>query len=213
MEALNFLVKKIKEEEIKVFKDGCTLATLRPINKDILPEIDMIVDALTKWRNKAMPFFKTGFIATNERTLNWLVNTVIPSEQKILFLIYVEDKMIGHFGLCNITEDSAELDNAIRGERGGHPDLFKYVEKKILDIAFSKLGVNKIYGRLFSNNFLAMTLHKQFGFQENSRSPLKLLKSKDEWEYIECSKEDANTNVEYVELILLDSSFNMSLFF
>lgn len=208
VEDLNLNVIEIKKTIYNVpNKDGNIIATLKPINLIDESEIDFIVNALTKWRNKSMSFFKTGFIGTNERTLNWLKQTVIENDKKIFFLVYVGNKMIGHFGLCNITPDSAELDNAIRGEKGGQFDLFTYIENTIIDLAFNELQITQISGNLFSSNFIAMSLHKQFGFFETKRSPIKLVRTGDEWEYVECSKEEATTKVEYVEILLLNGNF------
>jgi RimJ/RimL family protein N-acetyltransferase len=203
------LVSELKRNKIDVAgPEGSTIAFLKPINPDSLMGIEQLAETMTKWRNKAMPYFKTGFVATKERTCNWLINSVIPAKDKVLFLIYVDDKLIGQFGLCNITFASAELDNAIRGERGGRPDLFDYVENTILKTAFDILGVETIYGRLFSNNFLAMSLHKRFGFKENRRSPLNLVKNENEWQYVECSEGEANVRFQYVELMLSCDHFN-----
>jgi len=201
-------VPELKEDNIDVrCKEGKIIAVLKPLNTKVLSLVEDFAAPMTVWRNKAMGFFKTGFIATTERTISWLKNSVIPADNKLLFLIYVEDNLIGHFGLCNITSESAELDNAIRGEKGGKSDLFDYVENTILKIAFDELKVRCIYGRLFSNNFPAMSLHKRLGFIENSRSPLKLVKNQTEWEYIECSPEEANVRFQYIELILTRDNF------
>lgn len=202
------LVVELKKNNIDVRdSEGRILAFLKPINVSDLIRIEELAAQMTIWRNKAMPFFKTGFVATNVRTVNWLKNAIIYAENKVLFLIYVENKLIGHFGLCNITGESAELDNAIRGEKGGQSDLFDYVENTIIKTAFDKLKVKNIYGRLFSNNFMAMSLHRRIGFVENSRSPLNLVKNKTEWEYIECPQEKANVRFQYVELILFFDNF------
>jgi len=203
-------VSQLKKNNINVTnRENHVIALLKPITLDSLMGIEALANEMTIWRNKAMPFFKTGFVATTERTINWLKNSVIPAENKILYLIYVDETLIGHFGLCNITEESAELDNAIRGEKGGSSDLFDCIENAILKTAFETLKVKSVYGRLFSNNFMAMSLHKRLGFIENQRSPLKLVKRQSEWEYVECLPEEHNVRFQYVELILTNTRFKL----
>ena len=84
----------------------------------------IILDALTRWRKKYMKYFLTQFNASTNRTKSWLENIVIPSTDRLLFLILDEDNnLIGNFGIADILFDRCELDNLIRGENGGHPKL------------------------------------------------------------------------------------------
>lgn len=186
---------------------GKELATLKPVNRDILPEIFEISLLLSEWREKTKRFFKTGFEKNASNTESWLRKTVIENDSKILYLILVNNRVIGHFGLTNIQDGSAELDNAIRGVKGGHPDLFRYAEFVILDLAFNYLGLKYVCGHLFSNNIPAMTLHKQFGFSEVTRKPLKLVSSDSRWEYVVCSDEEKTERFTFVHINLEASDF------
>lgn len=198
----------LKNQKINIYdNDGSIMAVLHPLSMELLPIIDEISSLLTDWRNKSMRFFFTGFTATPERTMKWLQSSVFKSNSKILYLVYVDEKPIGHFGLANVSQDRAELDNAIRGEKGGHPDLFKFIEYVLLDIAFNHLCVQKVEGRLFSNNILAVMLHKQFGFTVLERAKLKLVENGDEWHYTECKEEDSNTKFDQLIITLSKDKF------
>ncbi len=137
----------------------------------------------------------------------WLKSSVLLSNSKILYLVYTDEKPVGHFGLANVTQKRAELDNAIRGEKGGHPDLFKFIEFVLLDIAFNHLKVQKVEGKLFSNNLLAMMLHKQFGFSVTDRSKLKFVENGEEWHYTQCKEEESNTNFDQLTITLTKNRF------
>lgn len=186
---------------------GTYLAQLLPINNSLINNMSMITQ-LTKWRNRSMRFFKSQFNATEESTQNWLKNIQLPSNDRILFLVSFENKFVGHYGLCNITNNSAELDNALRGERGGPSDLFKWVEHTIIRFAFDELKVNKISAMVLSLNFLALRMHKDLGFKENNRFPLSINEFNEKKEYKITSIENANTEIEYIELIFLKSQYN-----
>tara|TARA_R100001143_G_C3360967_1_gene135593 strand:+ start:14921 stop:15604 length:684 start_codon:yes stop_codon:yes gene_type:complete len=206
--SVNPYLEKLKNQKIIIFgNDGLSVAELYPFNSELIPKIDEISRNLTDWRNKSMRYFFTGFKATPERTMAWLKSSVLQSNSKILYLIYVNKKTVGHFGLANVSQTRAELDNAIRGEKGGHPDLFKYIEYVLLDIAFNHLRVQKVEGKLFSNNLLAMMLHKQFGFIVSDRSKLKRVEDGEEWHYTSCEEAESNTNFDQLIITLTKDKF------
>ncbi len=198
----------VKSKKINIFdSNDRKIAQLHPLNVELLPKIDEISNYLTQWRNQSMKFFLTGFKATPERTKAWLKNSVIESNSKILYLVYADDRPIGQFGLASITNSRVELDNAIRGEKGGHPDLFKYIEYVMLDIAFNHLHVEKVEGNLFSNNLIAMMMHKQFGFTVTNRSKLKRVENGEEWHYTPCGEEESNTKADQLQITLTKEKF------
>lgn len=205
---VNPALKIIKSQKINIFDNsGNKVAQLNPLNEEILPKIDEISNYLTQWRNKSMKFFLTGFKATPERTKNWLLSSVIESNSKILYLVYADDRPVGQFGLADISKSRAELDNAIRGEKGGHPDLFRNIEYVLLDMAFNCLDVEKIEGKLFSNNLIAIMLHKDFGFTVTDRSRLKRVENGEEWHYTPCDEEESNTKVDQLQITLTKERF------
>ena len=107
----------------------------------------IILDALTRWRKKYMKYFLTQFNASTNRTKSWLENIVIPSSDRLLFLILNEDNnLIGNFGIADILFDQCELDNLIRGEKGGHPKLIYFSELSLLKWLFlEKMLSESIY--------------------------------------------------------------------
>lgn len=180
------------------------LCELWPLNDSCLLT-DEIVELLVKWRNRFMRYFKTQFKAEPLTTKQWLQNNILLND-RILFLIVVEDKPIGHYGLCNINEVAVELDNAIRGERGGTPDLFIRIEKYLIQFCFQKLKVECISAKVLSNNFLAISMHQNLGFEAVKKYPLRLVESDEKKEFVECEIELSNVPFEYIELKLLNIS-------
>lgn len=184
--------------------DSNILCELLPLNDSSLVT-DEVVELLVKWRNRFMRYFKTQFEAEPISTKRWLQDNILQND-RILFLILVEGKPIGHYGLCNIDEDSAELDNAIRGERGGAADLFIGVEKYLIKFCFQNLKVKYITAKVLSNNFLANAMHQNLGFTEVIKYPLRMVETEGKKELMECEVEMSNVPFEYVELKLLNIS-------
>ena len=162
-------LKGIEEEyfsrEIPIINDrNITIGSLRPIDNKISND-EGIISSLTRWRQMFMRYFLTQFEATNERTMAWLKNVVIKDDTRILFLIMDEtNRVIGNFGICNISRDSVELDNLIRGERGGDPKLVFFSEVSLIYWIYKTLDIDNIYLHVFSNNLRTILLHESVGF-------------------------------------------------
>jgi RimJ/RimL family protein N-acetyltransferase len=151
---------------------GATVGSLRAIGPKEA-EDDALVEKLVEWRKNNMRFFRTQFAATKARTKTWLAERVAKDDTRILFLVFDEtERLVGHFGLCDVEEKSAYMDNAIRGESGGDPKLFDRVEIAVLDFGFDKLGVEKHYGELFADNFIAAAWHRSIGFEIEEKRTL-----------------------------------------
>lgn len=190
---------------------GEELTQLEPITQKHSELATELAKDLSEWRHQFAKFFKTGFPPDPVKTQNWIQNVVIGNPNKILYLVHCRNERMGHFGLTNITASDVELDNAIRARKGGHPDLFRYIEFVLLDFSFRFLKIKRIYGYLFSHNFLAMTLHKQFGFKEVERFNLKLVSSNRSWNYEICSEEESTERFKLVHIELCEPDFDKKL--
>jgi len=164
------------------------IARLVPIGKWALFDEDLLC-RFSEWRQKFMSFFLTRFHASKESTKGYLKNLSIEQNDRILFAIYADDLLVGHIGLSNINENNAELDNAIRGVSGNHKDLIYFSEKVLLTWAFDRLAVNSVHAQVLSKNFLALSLHKRFGFKLRERQSLKKVVNEKLISYEVCDEE------------------------
>lgn len=170
----------------------------------------IILDALTRWRKKYMKYFLTQFNASTNRTKSWLENIVIPSSDRLLFLILNEDNnLIGNFGIADILFDRCELDNLIRGEKGGHPKLIYFSELSLLKWLFLEKNVKRVNLHVFANNLPTIKLHKSVGFVEIGRRKLERVQSKDgAVSFDETQIFSEGNSIEYLELMLESNDFN-----
>jgi hypothetical protein len=65
-----------------------------------------------------------------------------------------------------------EIDNLIRGEVGGHPELICYAEIALVKWLFKTFMVKRIYGFVLADNFPALNLHQSIGFRLAELLPL-----------------------------------------
>jgi RimJ/RimL family protein N-acetyltransferase len=164
-----FIRNIINEKEklsINIF-DQCEniVGYLKPITKSVLGS-KHIIEKLTIWRNKFMQYFLTQFIATNERTMNWLKNIVLKDNGKLLFIINDKnDNPVGHIGIKSLSENDVEIDNFIKGESLGHKQITYFAEIAMIKWIFETLKLESICGYAFSENIIALMLHKEVGFK------------------------------------------------
>lgn len=145
------------------------------------------INLLTIWRNKFWDAFPEKFNATNERTRKWLNEQVLKKPDRILFLILLNKKKIGHIGIYRYdeTENSAEIDNVVRAVRDQLPGLMEKVTRFLIDWMFKELNLSKIKLKVFSDNYKAINLYERCGMVTVGNIPLKRINTKSGWKWQE----------------------------
>ena len=181
---------------------------LKPITKSLASDKE-VVEKLTKWRRMFKRYFLTQFTPTPERTKSWLDSVVMPSDSRILFLICTDsNEIIGNFGVCDLSESKAELDNLIRGEKGGHPKLIYFAELALLKWIFEDLGIPTACLHVFSNNYKTIALHESVGFKTVASYPLSKQDLQDEINYAVCDSSNSEVvDFSYIEMKLAATEF------
>jgi RimJ/RimL family protein N-acetyltransferase len=155
--------------------DGVCIGSLRPIDRALAAD-PQLAQHMARWRQQAMHAFLTRFEATPERTHQWLVERVVPDDTRILFLICDTDgRPVGHYGVCHVGHDSAELDNVLRGERAAHPQLMYFAELALLAWLRTELGIQDVYLHVLADNARAIALYESAGFVARERRALRRL--------------------------------------
>jgi RimJ/RimL family protein N-acetyltransferase len=155
-----------------VDRTGDRVGALRLLDSALAADPAVVTD-LTEWRARSMKFFLTHFTPTEARTQDWLLNVVLPADDRLLFLIETEpDCFVGNFGLAGISPTTAELDNLIRGRRGGGPDFIHLAECAMLRALFADASRATVTLRVFSTNSPTIRLHAGVGFEKTASDPL-----------------------------------------
>ena len=145
-------------------EETARIGALIPVDRERAAD-DAVVSSLTRWRQQSMRFFLTQFEASDDRTEAWLNNAVLQDDARILFLIRDEgDRVIGHVGVRDIDERSAQIDNVLRGGKGGDPRLMFHSLVALIRWLYDALGVEDAYLHVFSDNRAAIRLYRSVGF-------------------------------------------------
>ncbi|WP_198266385.1 GNAT family N-acetyltransferase [sulfur-oxidizing endosymbiont of Gigantopelta aegis] len=194
--------------EIIIYDDQANeIGLLRALNKKDLFNETMI-KKITDWRNSNKEFFLTQFNATSERTRQWLENTVLSSATQMMFLIYSEGTLLGHYGFKELSNESVLLDNAMRGERGGHPKLIEYAALALIKWLFEMFEVNEIYGYIIAKNPMAIKLNRALGFTFKEKLPLHKEIDGDETKWLMGKQGDTSQSNDYFQKIVMMRSEN-----
>lgn len=175
MDLSRFKVDTFNEAEsfgLDVKRHHETLGRLVPVGSWILDNISLI-DELTVWRDCSKKMFLTRFEPSRDGTTQYLEQTAIAEPNRILFMIEANSVFVGHIGLILGTDQTAELDNLIRGKKGGDRDLAELSEARLLEWAFFDLGLERIELRVLSFNFQARAMHDSIGFTKFHETPLR----------------------------------------
>jgi RimJ/RimL family protein N-acetyltransferase len=149
--------------------EGCAVGSFFPITASLAANPN-VIQALYSWRRANMGSFLTIFDPTLEKTIEYLVSFLLPDPARILFLLCdIQHQLIGHIGFCNISGQSAEVDNVIRGEPGPIPEFMTLALTSILSWAFDELRVSSVYLQVLSHNDRALTLYRKVGLIEVAR--------------------------------------------
>ena len=187
-------LKNLGDIDFVKFNIGDAVATFR-----IVDDSDETVKLLSKWRDKYFDAFYDKFKVTEERTKIWVHKHVLDLPDRILFMIIINGQKVAHVGVYRYDEhdNSAELDNYLRGERGSYPGLMEKAELALLKLMFEYLKLSKAKVSMFSDNFKIVNLHaSKIGCLAVGNRPFKRVFTDDGWKW---EKTNLNSESEYGE--------------
>jgi len=172
----------------------------------LVDESDETVVLLTKWREMYRNNFGTDFSISEQKTREWLRKGVLENPDKIVFVIYVENRKIGIISTAEYDEktNSAILDTMMKDPTYKLPGLMTTIEKVYLKWMFDELNLSKITGFLFSDNKKMMNIHQKCGWTIIDIVPIQKISTDEgtKWEKI-ASKLDNMKAERYFNLIEL----------
>jgi RimJ/RimL family protein N-acetyltransferase len=179
------------------------LGLLRPVVTrpgDTSPED---VRVLTDWRNRHVQSFLTEFVATEERTERWLVDSVGPDDTRILFMVEdLERQTVGYMGLAYIDWETgyAEFDAIVRGAEAPSGLMSRSI-RTMWAWGRAALGLDRLGGRVRSDN-PALGFFEKMGVIEHARVPLRREEGGGEVRWVEDpSLEPGGPSLVHIELL------------
>jgi len=193
-------IKQEKNFSINIFFKSYT------ISLKLVDTSDETIELLYNLRKMYRDMFATDFEMTPEKTRNWIKKLILESQDRILFLILVDNKKIGCIGHggYNEKENSSQLDNMMKDPSCNISGIMTIVEKVYLKWMFEFFELSKITGYLFSDNEKMMRVHLECGWKLIDKVPIKK-KIENECSVWEICKESSNEKIErYFNIIELE---------
>lgn len=184
-------VEEARANAIPILRGAERLGQLVPVGAWILTDKELI-SRLALWRARAMDMFLAQFESTAAKTEVYLREFSIAREDRILFMIETRAGFVGHVGLANIADSTAEVDNVMRGVPAGRDGLMSASERTLASWAFDNLDVTSLYLRVLSHNESAKILYERDGFVTTERLPLRREPGVDGTVLIPCESKLAN---------------------
>ena len=167
------------------------LGQLVPVGDWILTD-DELISRLGLWRAREMDMFLAQVESTAAKTKVYLREYSIARDDRILFMIETEEGFVGHIGLANIEDSTAEIDNVMRGVPAHGDGLMSASERALVSWAFDNLDVTSLHLRVLSSNVAAKRLYERDGFATTKRLSLRREPAVDGTVLVPCDSNQAN---------------------
>jgi RimJ/RimL family protein N-acetyltransferase len=129
---------------------------------------------LGRWRYENEAWFQSTFPITESGTARWFEQQVTAQPDRLLFLVEVDGKYVGHVGLFRFrfAEHCCEIDSIVRGE-SGFPGIMAAACSLLMYWGRDTLGLRNYELQTYSDNARALALYLRLGFVETERVAMK----------------------------------------
>ena len=185
------IIKKIKDysgKDFMVINYNGNKISLR-----VVDYTDQNVSLLTTWRKKYNNMFASVFEISEKRTKIWIKENILENSNCILFLIYVNGKMVGNMGIDKYNEkkNEVELENYMKDPTFNFPGLMTIIERPFFKWMFEGLKLSKIRTHIFSDNYKMLNVHVRCGgWVTINTIPLRCIVTNDGWKWVEIENMD-----------------------
>jgi len=180
-------IKTLKQLPYQTFSINCTFNELTYKLHLLTAQCEQdvhLMELLGRWRKNNEMWFSAIFKVTTQGTTKWFKNLLIEEEDRLLFMIQVQNQYIGHIGLYRFDFDTmiCEIDNIIRGETG-YKGIIQNAIAYMMQWGKKNLGIKGYRLQASSKNPRALNLYQRLNFFEEKREPVVCVKegSRIEW--------------------------------
>jgi len=166
---------------------------LVPVGPWILDEPDLVAK-MAAWRGASMAMFFAQFESTPAKTLGYLRGASIGQANRLLFVIVEDGQIVGHVGFSNVSAETAELDNVMRGIRSENPLVMQLAINTLVEWGFGTLGLSSVTLKVSSINTRAIALYERCGFVVTASIGLRAVERDGELVLTECSDAEADAD-------------------
>jgi hypothetical protein len=181
---------------------------LRGIDRHSLNDSELIC-TMARYHTLYKKNFLTQFDVSPENKINWLENSVLYNDLKMLFLVETSDgRTIGQDGFTLLDNETFEHDGTMRWKRGGQHEIFIRSAFERAAICFFLLGCEKFKVEIIGKNTMALDNAFALGMKVIKEHHLTCLESDGVVSYrIATDRALVNTTETLVELSMEKSVF------
>jgi len=149
-----------------------------------------LMELLGRWRKENEAYYLSQFPISTERTTKWFIDKLVEVPDRMLFIIEISGKYIGHVGLFrfNFDKRTCEIDNILRGEKD-FPGIMGCAVRGMTDWGRRNLKLRGYTLKVLSDNLSAIRFYQKLGYEEVSRIPLIQVSGRDGLEWSEAPQD------------------------
>lgn len=137
---------------------------LKELSQQEVAPIFNIIDAEREYLGKWLPFVEYTLEITD--TQNFIESLEISETKDFTFAIYFDDKFVGLVGLKDPDYDNKKVEIGYwLSESYQHKGIITRSCKKLIDIAFNKLEMNRIQIKVATENLKSQQVAERLGFK------------------------------------------------
>jgi len=145
-----------------------------------------LMELLGRWRKENEGWYLSQFPVSTKRTRRWFIDKLIEVPDRMLFIIKISGKYVGHVGLFgfDFEKRTCEIDNILRGEKD-FPGIMGCAVSGMMDWGKRNLELRGYTLKVLSDNLRAIRFYHKLGYHETSRIPLIQVNGRDGLEWAE----------------------------
>ena len=189
---LTDLFNKILETKKRTNKDIIiTKVDEKIISLRVIDESNETLELSTKWRKDNQKWFQTSFEPTIESTKKWIRDIIMSDNDRIMFMILLDNKKIGQIGLDRyvLDDNSIDVTGTLKDPSIKDHRIMGHAQKALCEWSFDYLNVSKIIIRVFSDNYRKINLCERCGALTVNSIPMKKIVENGHPKWIELESE------------------------
>ena len=154
---------------IQIHSEGFLLGRLVRLTSEQKHDQGLIADLL-KWRLASSTNFISQASGVFEDTRTWL-HGLLASDGGFWLIVLPDGRRVGHIGI-KVTGSELELDNLLRGEKGGGSKLMSAACKALIRELPKMFDQSVLVNHTFEDNRAVVRMHLELGFKTVTKTPM-----------------------------------------
>jgi 2-polyprenyl-3-methyl-5-hydroxy-6-metoxy-1,4-benzoquinol methylase len=161
----------------------------RLICSSLFADKNTLIDKIYNFRNLFKDNFNDNSVTSREGTINYVLTINNNQSDRKMYVILINNEIIGHYCLKHCDNNRVLLDNAVRFSSSGPRNIFSTISQVLVNELLKNFTTPVIFTAIKNENIAAKKIHNYGVFIKNKEKFSDLKYAQD----IECSYLDINT--------------------